>query len=458
MKSLEAAKIKPIKVNSEKFFLIFLISVYLGFVIWSYLTLISPRYAYLGYIANPRSPFIHCISFLLALIPSLGLIKKVDRPSQILIWFIYLLVLLPSLTVPFYATSLSSFELIVYSCVTIAGFWILSFFSQIPHFQKPRFRVPKTVFYIVASILVSAFLYLLVKTFGFSLKWINFLDVYDVRANYKSSLKSAFGIVPYLVIWQGNVINPFLMVYGLSRRKWIWLLVGLVLQLFIYSVTGLKSVSLSFLLVLCIFCGLGTKYKSNNFGTYLLTGASSVILICVFLAKFFNFHLPLSFLVRRLIITPGLLTGFYWDFFATHPKAFLGHSLLKGLVEYPYSKSPPFVIGELYFNNASTSANANFWADSFANFGLSGILIFSILLGIFIWLFDSVSRSIDLRVSSTMLSVTGFSLINSALLTSLVTHGLVLTLIVMACLPTRKLQLSTCSSLVQKNDSNLMSD
>jgi hypothetical protein len=132
---------------------------------------------------------------------------------------------------------------------------------------------------------------------------------------------------------------------------------------------------------------------------------------------------------------PGLLTGFYFDFFSVNETVKLGHSFLSSFVTYPYTLTPQFLIGEVYFGSAQTAANANIWADAFANFSYAGVIAFTIVLGLVMWAFDNLAKDRDIRIIAMLMGVAGFTWSNAGVFTSLLTHGIGLMFILLYLLP-----------------------
>jgi hypothetical protein len=174
----------------------------------------------------------------------------------------------------------------------------------------------------------------------------------------------------------------------------------------------------------------------QQFGSILIWGTTGMIIAAALLDIAFGSIVFTSLFVRRLLVTPGLLTGDYFQFFSQYPQMLLSHSILKGFITNPYgSLSPPFLIGGTYFHNASDSANANLWADAFANFGPAGVVVFSAILGVILWTFDSMTQKSSLLLASLMLALPVFTLSNSGLLTTLLTHGLLVGVVAASFLP-----------------------
>ena len=113
----------------------------------------------------------------------------------------------------------------------------------------------------------------------------------------------------------------------------------------------------------------------------------------------------------------------------------LSHSILGRFLEYPYEAPPPELIGAEHFGTYEARANGNLWADAFANFGAAGMLGFSAVLAVFLWIYDCAARGSDYYVALALLAMPAISLSNSAMLTSILTHGLGLGLVLLLLLP-----------------------
>jgi hypothetical protein len=140
-------------------------------------------------------------------------------------------------------------------------------------------------------------------------------------------------------------------------------------------------------------------------------------------------------LARRVFATPGQVGWYYFEYFSEHPLYQLRHSFLGWLGSNPYGVPPPEAIGSVYFPGTGTNANANFWADAFANFGVPGIVGFTLVLGLVLWVADGLGRGRDLRVVGPLLAIAGLNVSEGALFTTILTQGLALTLLLVALMP-----------------------
>jgi hypothetical protein len=69
------------------------------------------------------------------------------------------------------------------------------------------------------------------------------------------------------------------------------------------------------------------------------------------------------------------------------------------------------------------------------NFGFIGLALWSILLAIILKLVDSCSKHVDLMVGVAAIAAPVLTLTNSALMTNLLTHGVLIALLFLYLLP-----------------------
>ena len=256
-------------------------------------------------------------------------------------------------------------------------------------------------------------------------------SVYDTRADFRAVVGGSSAAAGYIVPWAGNAINPLLMALGVARRRAELVALGIVGQLLIYSVTGFKSILFSVALVPLVY--LAISVASRVFGL-LAAVAAPVILACgVIATSTWGSIWPLA-ITARLFATPGQVGFYYYEYFSDHQPYGLSQSFLRWAVASPYSEDVPFVVGSAYFAEG-TNANGNIWADAFANFGFAGIVCFTLVLGLFLWIADGLAQGRDARVAGPMFAIAGLSLANAALFTTILTLGLALGCVLIALMP-----------------------
>jgi len=167
-------------------------------------------------------------------------------------------------------------------------------------------------------------------------------------------------------------------------------------------------------------------------------GMCLVVLLSIVFSHMGMPHIT-NFITRRVIAVPGLLTGYYFTFFSTSPKMSLSSSFLRGLVENPYGSSVPLLMGRVFFSDPDMAANANVFADAFANFGAYGVFLFSVLLGLILWFYDCAAVGKDRSLCTALLAMPAFALTDTALFTSLLTHGFLLAFLLVTLMPRERL-------------------
>jgi len=372
------------------------------------------------------------VGWVLAALPSLWMPIKLKRPSQVVYWLLYILVLVPSCLVPIYALDDQSRGPLVLAFCLVVVFGLTGLIYRLPLVPLPRIHLETYEFSVILALLSIICYALMVSAFGFQFHYVSFEDTYSVRAEFQNTLIQAPPLVAYAIGWQAWVINPFVMAVGLRSRRMSWILLGAGGEFAIYSITAFRSMLFSAGLLLFL---LWVTLPPRAFGAR-LAATWTAIFAGTGAALYYGYGLMAEALVGvRMTALPGLLTGDYYEFFSVHPQAHLGHSILKTLVNYPYAAEPPYLIGAIYFHSASNDANANIWADAYANFGYAGILCFTLLLAMLLWLYDSTAANRDTRLAALAIGLPAFALANGGLLTSLLTNGIVLVMLLMYLMP-----------------------
>lgn len=247
---------------------------------------------------------------------------------------------------------------------------------------------------------------------------------------------SSPGPLSYLIAWQTSVINPLLLLIGLSKRKWQIVAAGIGLNVLMYSFAGHKSHLLSSVLVIGVFVLLGLASRLR--GILLLAAAIVLMTVATLLYTLGDFIYPVSIFVRRMIAVPGMLTGYYFEYFSDvgFTEKFGPLSMILNPVEMELST--PNTIGLVYFGNEKTAANANFWADAFSSIGFPGMLLATLILAVVLWMMDSLIVTRPARIATPLFVIGMYTLTNSALPASLLTHGILFTILMILLYPARK--------------------
>jgi hypothetical protein len=396
-----------------------------------YNSVIVPVWRYAGFqsIATPARA---ACGALLAVMPSLWMPIGLKRPSQILYWLLYLLVVVPVCLVPIYALQDQSSGPLLFAACIVGMLALVGMVYRLPLLPLLRVHLKSYEFTVILAFLSAVSYALILTAFGLHFRYVALADVYIVRSQFEETLSHTSPLVAYAVCWQMYVINPLLMAMGFTSRRILLAVAGLIGQFAIYSIAGFRDVLFSAAFLLYLLWAMRSR---KPFGTRLALTWTAIFGSAAAL-EFFGYSRTLAALIgERMTGTPGLLTGYYYEFFSTHPKALLGHSIFKSIIDYPYVLEPRRMIGFVYFHDSGMSANANLWADAYANFGYAGIVCFTLLLALVLWLYDSSSAGRNRYVTALVIALPAFALANSALLTSLLTHGIGLAMLLMYLMP-----------------------
>ena len=394
----------------------------------SYYFVISPIWGYEGLQVN-LNLFKLLESYFLLIPVMLLMPKNRYRLSSIFIWLLILISYIPMLT--FYAF-MDQPRIYMYA-VTI--FWILVFMLmriKVPAIKK--IKQSKIISYFIISVLLLYAVFVSILYFSTSFNF-DLTQVYIVRSLYTAT---AIPLAGYLLNWAACIINPLLFAIFLIKKKWFPLILIILLQLVLFSGTGIRLYL--FTLPFVLFIMWVASYRNGM--TYLAVAFSLGILTGVLSYWLFDDKWLSALLTYRIFIDPARLSFNYYDFFSNHEFVLLSDSRIGPLLglTYPYHLDPPHLIGEVYFHNPNANVNTGITGDAYMNFGLWGLLLLCIILSAVLKLIDVCSEGIDLRVGTAVIAIVALMLTNVGILTSLMTSGLLLAILLLYLLPVVKKQ------------------
>lgn len=340
------------------------------------------------------SDFIYGITFLLFiffLIPNLVIFEFMESPRAIIYGIVYTIILLLTLKSAKISIAIPEFS------VKNKIYWMLAI----------------TILMLIPCVLVYK------NNLHYELFFFNSQKIYDIRAgNFgKESFLSG-----YFFSWLVKIALPVLLVFGIIFKKKFLIFLSIACLLYLYLTTAHKSVFIGIfaILLLCFY----KKYSSKIF--YLLLGLLSLCFISRFVSSEMDNLMLESIAVRRTFFDPALSNIYYFDFFK-NDQIYLSHSVFKSFIPYPFEEIPEKIISEKYFNFPNGNANNGLISDAFMNFGTIGILFYGFVFALLIRLFDSF------RINSSFFGiflVIIYTFISSFFLTTLLTHGVLLFLII----------------------------
>lgn len=412
--------------NSVRFIMTLEILVYTYLLHFSYKNIISPDYSYMGYIyINPQHNTTIILIFLI-MIPCIFMPLSFKVVSDLCVWLLYLFVYIPILLVANYQGIAISGSLYLIFGMLCFCLMLLAGIRYIPLMNISTPKVNTKSLKVLFAIITIFFLILIFKTSGFHLVApVESEEIYGTRLAFREKVTPLVG---YLIQWVPKLFNPLIFIYGLVKKKKNLLILGIVLQYFIYTTNGLKSTMFSLILISLIYWCISKKRE--YFGIRIILVMILIISASLVVDLYLGDGVLTNTFTRRMIMTPGLLSYYYFDFFSNHSPALLSYSMFSNFIPPVYNIAPPYIIGLEYFNRPDMAANANMFADAFANFGAIGILIYTIIsIGIF-WVYNSVARN-KITIATLAIVMPVWCLVDTSFTTTLLTGGLLLAVIIM---------------------------
>jgi len=389
-------------------------------LLWvGYAKFIVPIYGYSGFGWEPNK--LKAVEgFLVIFFFTLILPSKIKKPSDFFVHIHFLLPIVPMLVL--YSAADSPRE---YLCYVLLSFALVCLVRKI---RLPKIKgdiIPMHM--MMWGLLILTTIYIVSIVLQGGLHYINFnlLKVYEFRSLAAHNLPSIYGYFSPII---SKVLLPVILILAVYQRKWFVACVAMTGSVMMYALTNHKD-SLAYpFFSLCVYFVLNLKRPSIQL---LLAGYTFGILAS--LAGFFigGFGIILgSLIMRRGYFVPPLLNYYYYDFFSKHPHTILAQSRLTfGLVEYPYDLDASHLIGYHYYNNAMTGSNTGWLGSGYMHFGIGGMLLYALIIGLMLSMVDTLAKRRELAVSGAILFAPFLTLfLSSDLPTSMLTHGLILAL------------------------------
>jgi hypothetical protein len=310
----------------------------------------------------------------------------------------------------------------------VTAFWaMVLLLVKIPSISIPPLKQSRVILFSLLGCLGTTVVLMVYWHQGVSFT-LDLKSVYEIRSEYVAANIPFSG---YLWNWMAYIVNPIFMALFVTRRRWFLVALVSIVQIWLFSATGIKTYLFSPLLVLVLMWIVKQRNPLASLGI----GLACVVLVGVLSYLLIDDLWVSSLLTRRFLFVPAQLSFFYYGFFSMNEPVFLSHSILRFFLDYPYHLDPPHLIADVFFNKPQMGSNNGIVGDAYMNFRLLGLILWALLLGIILKLIDSCSKGIDIRVAVAAIAMPAITLTNSALLTNLLTHGLLLSLFILYLMP-----------------------
>ena len=302
---------------------------------------------------------------------------------------------------------------VIYICLPIV---LIALFVRI----SPKIKLPecdKSAYLIISIVFACIVVYVLlglIVTGGLSRLNFNFYHVYEVRDLLKNN---PFPLSGYLISWVAHVINIAFLISGVIRRNWLIIAFAFVIQILIFGMTNFKS----FLILPFFVLGFLFLLKRMNFVLSVVFGVNLLILLLICL-HFTGEDMGLG-LFSRIFIVPAAIHSLYFDYFSSHAPAMMAGTKWASLFGAQYDENIIFIVAKEYWGK-EFSPNVGWLGDAFANFGITGAFVITVLFALFLKICDSVANSIQtIGIAESLLFGAAIAFCSSAFSTVLLTHG-----------------------------------
>lgn len=394
-------------------FLIISVRMFLDFL---YLNFIQPSYSYWGYKANPTN-FSYAISYII-LLPSILLILPYFKLEKFVVSNIVIVLYFIG-CIP--VTSLIACDPQPMGFIigqTIYWYLILFLSRRISVKDLNWSSIPDYLIIVIGIFFSLIVIYISGAYTNFRFT-ISMKDVYEYRVQARN-----FGISKMLnYIWSASrMVLPIIVSFCLMKKRYLISLFFIFITILNYSIDGMKSTLFSLIVCLILFFFLKNDIKNKypililvtlilGWGEYLYLGYSAIS----------------DFIIRRNFFVPAILDSKYYDMTINNGPTYWSYAV--------NGKDVAFYISEYYFNSDEMRANNGMFSDAFMNIGFVGAIIYPILYAYIFNYADSMLKRTNRGLVLLLCLLWTYKMRGTTLSTVMFTHGIAISLIVLALMP-----------------------
>lgn len=384
-----------------------------------YISFLCPHYSYSGF-SFEMNIYKYLFSWFIYILGYIILYTQRDIKIFEIYLLLFLLYFLPNV-VYFGMSSQSLVDLLI----LVIPFLILVKFNSNKKFISinkslyGNYILIISTFFILSSVLINYY----DKTNGNFV--FSFSEVYFFRDKY--GLLSNEGIFSYINSWAMKIFSVVLFAGALLRKSLLGVLVSLFVFLLIFFLSGHKSIFQGLFLVIFFYF----IFLFENKRLLIIFGFFLFVLVVCILSLYLNQMIFGSLLIRRLLFVPVHLNFTYLEFFSMNEFIYWSNGILRNYIEYPYDVSPSRVIGE-YLSKPDMSANTGSFATAFMHGGFLGLIIYTLIMSLILYIINFlILCNKNFFAYSVVFIPIYVMFVSSDLLTSLLTHGLFVAVIVL---------------------------
>lgn len=360
--------------------------------------------------------------------------KGLTKLSSFFSLFLYLFVYLPFIHAIFVAYNISQLQIYSYSLAMMVI--MISLFKFGGEWTLLRDIVVKPQISLRTIEIITLVLTLLYVAIAHSsMHFVNIFtqsgDMYAYRE--QNSEVESLGGIAYVQGWLFGAFYPFLLVCYLRMKRRKMALLPLIGYFLLFAVDMQK---MTFLMPFAlIFMYYVISLNEEKICNYL----HSFMMVCILLLSLVLYIYQddeivfaiAAIVLLRTVCVAGWLTQFYIHFFNENPYTYYSHiNIVNYITEsYPYTEPLGKVVAY-----GSQNANANFFlTDGVAACGLAGIVIIGLVFAVILMFINSISARYKKSDMFIMFMPTIAYFLNVSLFTTMLSNGLLILIILVAC-------------------------
>lgn len=412
------------KITSNKVTLMFLFVLYRLILDIAFRYVVSERFGYMGFILDVNVLKI-IESYVILIVFSLFLDDRIEKPSSFFVIFLYSMIIVPLTSV--YALQNQPREFIYY---VLISFIFIIIFKNTKIVKMAFIKNGKQVVLFSTFIVGSAlFIWIIFKG---GLRYLNFdlFKVYDFRRTVAELVFP--GNMAYLMTWFGKVMNPFFIAYNLWNKNKKGVVFSIGVQVLFFGITAHKAMLFYPVVILFIYFAS----KSASFAKFIPLGLASLNALALASYYFLNNGILITLFTRRVLLVNAKYHYSYFNFFNENGFVYYSNrSWFPEIIKYPYSEPIQLIIT----GGSGEWANAGFLANGYAHFGLLGMIVYSIIVGILFRYIDYLASYYLPKWLCIAIMVTPIlSLTSADLPTALLNHGILIAFIILWLMSSEK--------------------
>lgn len=396
----------------------------------SYILYVGKYFEYSGFLNNfDYSTYI--LSWILCIVGLFFSSRTIDKPSDFFICFFFQIALIPILSFISFNSiyNYSTVFAVFFSYIFISLYCNFSFFKifKISYIKNGPLILKYISFVLIAYLVFWYIISGAINNFNLDLS-----KVYDFR-EINAELTN-IGFLAYLNSWVYQIFTVALMSYALLKKNYIFFGMLCLVQTFFFGVNAHKSILFAPLIIYIIYF-----YFSNTKALSILPLLLSFLVGGMLILSFYD---PISILpsmfIRRTFFVPAFLTFNYFDFFSNHSFNYWSNSFLKYFMSPIYPEGVSKEVGN--YLGSGTNANNGFISSGYAQLGYLGIFIYIFIFSYILKFCDYLASQIGSNWFCICLLIVPVRnvFLSSDLFTTLLTHGLLVSVIVLILVRTPK--------------------